>query len=652
MFESFFFAGFECAVGINRHGEWFDQIAATQHDLLVDDDYARLSAAGLRCAREAIRWPIVDRNGKYDFSSVELVIEAARRHDVKVIFDLFHFGYPAGLDPFSSAFVDAFAEYAAACARYVRTAYPESCYFTPVNEPSYFAWAGGEVGHFAPHARGRGPELKANLCRAAIRAVDAIREQCPAARIVNVDPICHVVAPPGNVELEEEARRFNEGAVFESFDMISGRVAPELGGSPQHLDIVGINYYWTNQWEIGSAPVPLADDDPRRVSLADLIRRVWRRYDAEILVTETAHVGDRRADWIGEVTDDVESVLLEGAPVRGVCLYPVLGMPEWHDRSTWTRMGLWDVETRRGVCERSPHEPAMRSLEAARSRLEPIVRARAASALDDSRRLCEFVYRNLGSITQIFPTLDTHQALQIFHPVLLLDADGRPPEPFTSVSAEDVASGRWRVNPAAAEGLGLDPAYAEEHLRYYTEALEAGGKYSLTIWPFHAQRGGIGHALVPAVEEAVFFHTAVRYTPAGYQPKGDNPLTEHYSMLGPEVEVDREGEPLGRRNQALIEELLRFDAVVIAGQAKSHCVAWTIQDLLEDPTVQERGLEEKVYLLEDCTSPVVTPGADYTDDADAAFARFAAAGAHVVRSTEPLAAWPGVVGAGLAAAEA
>ncbi len=265
-------------------------------------------------------------------------------------------------------------------------------------------------------------------------------------------------------------------------------------------------------------------------------------------------------------------------------------------------------------------------------------------ALDDSRRLCEFMYRNLGALTQIFATLDTHQALQIFHPVLLQDADGRAPEPFTSVSAEDVASGRWRVNPAAAEGLGLDPAYADAHLRYYTQALEAGGKYSLTIWPFHAQRGGIGYALVPAVEEAVFFHTVVRYTPAGYQPKGDNPLTEHYSMLGPEVEVDREGEPLGRRNQGLIEELLRFDAVVIAGQAKSHCVAWTIQDLLEDPTVQERELEEKVYLLEDCTSPVVTPGADYTDDADAAFARFAAAGAHVVRSDVPLAEWPGTVG--------
>jgi nicotinamidase-related amidase len=161
-------------------------------------------------------------------------------------------------------------------------------------------------------------------------------------------------------------------------------------------------------------------------------------------------------------------------------------------------------------------------------------------------------------------------------------------------------------------------------------------------------RGGIGYALVSAVEEAIFFHTIARYAPAGYQPKGDNPLTEHYSMLGPEVDTDRDGEPLGRRNQPLLEELLRHDAVVIAGQAKSHCVAWTIQDLLDDPTVQDRHLQEKVYLLEDCTSSVVvTDAVDHTDEADAAFARFAEAGAHIVRSTDPLADWPGSIGEAL-----
>ena len=269
-------------------------------------------------------------------------------------------------------------------------------------------------------------------------------------------------------------------------------------------------------------------------------------------------------------------------------------------------------------------------------------------ALDDSRRLSEFVYRNLASLTQIVPTLDTHQALQIFHRILLVDEQGDTPEPLTLVTAADVEAGHWRINAPAASGLGLDPAYAEEHLRYYARTLEEGGKYSLTVWPFHAMLGGIGYALVAAVEEALFFHSVARYAPLDFQPKGNNPLTEHYSMLGPEVEYDLEGEPLGKRNQPLVERLLQYDAVVIAGEAKSHCVAWTIEDLLSDPNVQERGLEEKVYLLEDCTSSVVVPGSiDYTDEADSHFARFAESGAHVVRSDEPMAVWPGVVGEAL-----
>src|SRR5437588_13106691 len=154
--------------------------------------------------------------------------------------------------------------------------------------------------------------------------------------------------------------------------------------------------------------------------------------------------------------------------------------------------------------------------------------------------------------------------------------------------------------------------------------------------------GGIGHALVPAVEEAFFFHGVARYSNPEFQVKGDNPLTEHYSMLGPEVTEGPDGDHLGGKNTELIEKLLTFDAVVVAGQAKSHCMAWTIDDLLVDE-IAGRHLAERTYLLEDCTSPVVVPSvADYTAAADAAFERYAAAGMHVVRSTDPLEHWPGV----------
>jgi len=264
-------------------------------------------------------------------------------------------------------------------------------------------------------------------------------------------------------------------------------------------------------------------------------------------------------------------------------------------------------------------------------------------ALEDSRRLCEFIYRNLDRITQTVPTLDTHTAFQIFHGAYFVNDAGEHPAPYTLVSVADVETGRWRVNPAVLPTLGVDAAYAERHLLHYTRSLRASGKYSLTVWPYHAVLGGIGHALVSAVEEAVFFHGIARSTQASFEVKGSDPLTEHYSMLGPEVTEGPVGEPLAEKDVALIERLLAFDAVVVAGQAKSHCVAWTIDDLLTEIALRDEALAQKVYLLEDCSSPVVVPGVvDYTEDAEQAFARFAATGMHVVRSTDPVEAWPGI----------
>jgi nicotinamidase-related amidase len=262
-----------------------------------------------------------------------------------------------------------------------------------------------------------------------------------------------------------------------------------------------------------------------------------------------------------------------------------------------------------------------------------------AGAVGDNRRLCEFVYRNLGSITRIAHSLDTHNAMQIFHAIWLIDEQGNHPPPYELVSVDEVEAGRWRVNTAVTDALGIDADYAQRHLVHYTRALAEGGKYELTIWPYHAMLGGIGHALVAAVEEAAFFHAVARHSPTDFHVKGDNPLTEHYSMLGPEVTEGPDGEKIAGPDTRLVEELLGFDAVVVAGQAKSHCLAWTIDDLLADDAVRER-LAERTYLLEDCTSPVVVPGADYTEQADAAFERYADAGMHVVRSTDPIADWP------------
>ena len=358
MFRSFLQAGFEGTTGYNRHGEWIDQIAATEHDLHVNEDYARLRELGVLTIREAVRWPLVQRTpGHYDFSSLDPFLAASSKHEIEIIYDLFHFGYPEHLDIFATDFPQYFAEYCYAVGSYLREQRPDARYFTPVNEPSFFAWAGGEMGLFAPHARGRGHELKIQLIRAAIAGINALRVACPQARIVNVDPLCRVIAPLDITHQEADIAHFNDHVVFQSWDMLSGRLLPELGGSLQHLDIVGINYYWTNQWEWGGAT--LAEDDARRVPFSALVSAVWQRYRAPLLITETSHRDDGRAAWWHTLTEEISTLLRDNIPLHGVCLYPILSMPEWHARHERARLGLWDLEVQAGRLARVPHLPLL-----------------------------------------------------------------------------------------------------------------------------------------------------------------------------------------------------------------------------------------------------------------------------------------------------
>jgi hypothetical protein len=362
MFKSFYMAGFECATGQNMHRAPLDQLAATGHDVSADEDYGRLREVGIRAVREASRWPLVDRGGRYDFSALEPFIRAARRHGMELVWDLFHYGYPEDLDPFSEEFATRLARYAAAVTRHVARELPGTQNLTPINEPSYFSWAAGEVGCFAPHATGRGYELKLSLVRAQVAAARALREACPTARIVTVDPICHVVPPPGaSPEVRERTHEFNHHVVFQFMDMVSGLSRPELGGSRGALDIVGLNYYWTNQWELDRPGMPLPLDDPRRVSLAELVGRASHRYGGEVLISETAALGDARAAWIQELSSTALELLAGGLKLRGICLYPVLGMPEWHEQTRWTQMGLWDLAPESGL-ERRPHHASLQAL--------------------------------------------------------------------------------------------------------------------------------------------------------------------------------------------------------------------------------------------------------------------------------------------------
>jgi nicotinamidase-related amidase len=256
-------------------------------------------------------------------------------------------------------------------------------------------------------------------------------------------------------------------------------------------------------------------------------------------------------------------------------------------------------------------------------------------AVEDNTRLCEFIYRNLGNITHITATMDTHMTMQVFHAIFFIDKDGNHPAPYTDIHASEIREGKWTFNSALAPHFGIAPEYGQQMMIHYAEELEKKGKFALTIWPYHAMLGGIGHALVSSVEEALFFHSIARNAQYEIEIKGKKPFTENYSAIGPEVLIGPMGETLGNHNPKFIETLQQVDRLIIAGQAKSHCVAWTVSDLLEDIAMVDLELAEKVYLLEDCSSPVVVPGVvDHTDAADAAFERFAKAGMNIIQSTQ------------------
>ncbi|MFN0251943.1 MAG: nicotinamidase [Kofleriaceae bacterium] len=270
-------------------------------------------------------------------------------------------------------------------------------------------------------------------------------------------------------------------------------------------------------------------------------------------------------------------------------------------------------------------------------------------AIDDSRRIAELIYRNLGAITDITTTLDTHLAYQIFFPSFWLDKGDAPLAPYRVVTSEQIQAGEVRPNPAMAKWLcGGNYTWLCKQALHYTKELEKAGKYQLYLWPPHCLLGSDGHALAGIIHEARLFHAFARTSQSNVEVKGGNPLTENYSVLRPEVLSRFDGAALAQRNTQFVSTLLAADAVIIAGQAASHCVKSTIDDLLDEIAAQDMSLAKKVYLVTDCMSAVTVPDgnggfvADFTPQADQALAKFANAGMNLVRSTDPISSWPGI----------
>jgi hypothetical protein len=378
LFRSFWIAGFECSCQINSAGARLDMTAALQHDIQAAADYRRLRDVGIRTARDGLRWHIVDRGGGYDWRSWIPMLDAARDQGVQVIWDLCHYGWPDDLDFFSPAFVDRFARFSREAARIHREHTDETPFFAPVNEINFFAWAASRDLIF-PYARGRDHEIKRQMVRAAIAAVDASRPVAPDARFVFPEPLIHNVPPRWRPWITAPAQG-QTNSQFEAWDMLAGRAAPELGGAERYLDIVGVNFYAANQWEVPGGRKLHWDNgprDPRWVPLHELLAGVYRRYRRPLFIAETSHYGIGRAPWILETARECRKALDAGVPIEGVCLYPILDRFDWEDCTHWHNAGLWDMRRNgSGSYERSLDREYAQALREAQAIVDSVARPR------------------------------------------------------------------------------------------------------------------------------------------------------------------------------------------------------------------------------------------------------------------------------------
>ncbi|MFN2469494.1 MAG: cupin domain-containing protein [Gaiellaceae bacterium] len=374
LFPSFFLGGFECSTHLTTEGHRLDLVAATQHDVQAREDYALCASVGIRAVREAARWPILDRGGKLDVDPIRRLARLGREAGLVQVWDVMHYGYPDDVDLFGPEFVGRFASFARAVAAAVRSETDGPTFYTPVNEISYNAWAAGEVGYMAPFARGRGSEVKRALVRAAIAGAEAVWEVDPGARMLTVEPLVRLHPPSGRSDLRAEADYFNEHVVPEAFDLLAGRLEPELGGSPAHLGIVGLNYYSGNQWTIAVPEAPqrsLDWDDPDWTPLSELLLQVERRYGGPLILAETGSSGDSRAAWIEFLAREAARALELGVDLQGICLYPIVTSPDWEDPTAFFDGGLFDLSPQPdGRLRRVLNHPAAAALRAAQAVLD------------------------------------------------------------------------------------------------------------------------------------------------------------------------------------------------------------------------------------------------------------------------------------------
>lgn len=350
-FKSFWMAGYECTDKLNAFGNRVDFLNLTGHIQLIDHDYQLLSQFNIKTVREGIRWSQVETKPyHYDWSTVKYMLERGRAHHIQQIWDICHFGFPDDLTPLHPMFARRFAAVCRAFVKMYRDFDPYGkLIVTPINEVSFLSWLGGDRRGTSPYCTGQGWEVKYALMRAYIEGVAALKEIDPSIIILTTEPLVNAVAEPEADDEKKAMVRVWHNYQYQSVDMLCGTVSPELGGKPEYLDIVGVNYYYQNQWEFGlGKPLIWFNEpaDPRFVPLRDLYLEIYQRFQKPIALTETSHPKEDRPRWINMIAEETAAVLEQGIPFYGICLYPIIDRPDWDHLTPWHNAGLWDAELR------------------------------------------------------------------------------------------------------------------------------------------------------------------------------------------------------------------------------------------------------------------------------------------------------------------
>ena len=397
-FRSFLQAGFESSTQKRRSGERLDLTRATSHDRFAVEDFQRLQEFGIRTVRESARWYLIEQgSGKFDFASLACILDAAAATGTEVILDLLHFGWPDYVDPLSAEFPEQFGRFTAAVVGYLKNRRDQCRFISPVNEISFLAWAGGEVAAINPYRKDCSGELKRNLVRASVRASEILLNDLPGVRLVSPEPVIHIIENPdlpGSADDAERYRLFQ----FESWDMLAGKTAPELGGRPEYLDILGLNFYDRNEWVHHG--MCLGRADKRYRPFRHILSEVWTRYQRPMFISETGTEDGWRAEWFNYICDEVAAAMGSGVPVEGICLYPILNHPGWED-DRHCQNGLFDLPDPFG--NRNTHWPLAHAVRAQQRRF-----SRSNSVTNEQQKHCSdlFFSPSLGVRFSAATTLD------------------------------------------------------------------------------------------------------------------------------------------------------------------------------------------------------------------------------------------------------